>query len=275
MFADCAAESYLLEWVRDDVPARNVSELKKYFLPGTQKKGVADAVSPAGSRREVWDSSLNFRLDRDLTTEGTRTFEAQVFAVGSGRENPPHPDHLRTLTATFDPRIDLHVYGLIWVATNHDDSPGYDYTGVAPPWSDFEGHRRVVENILPVSSLSIDPLPGVGARAPDPQPFGNLSEARAWAQQKLTEFPEGAIIYMLQNWDWGGFHGLASTFWHKCWDGQQWLPDKPSWLPLLGKSHNRAVLASWGPGRLDVFVRGLDTGVYTKSLKELIWSVPV
>jgi hypothetical protein len=69
--------------------------------------------------------------------------------------------------------------------------------------------------------------------------------------------------------------GLASTFWHKCWDGQQWLPDKPSWLPLLGKSHNRAVLASWGPGRLDVFVRGLDTGVYTKSLNELIWSAPV
>jgi hypothetical protein len=69
--------------------------------------------------------------------------------------------------------------------------------------------------------------------------------------------------------------GLASTFWHKCWDGQQWLPGKPSWLPLLGKSYNRAVLASWGPGRLDVFVRGLDTGVYTKSLNELIWSAPV
>jgi hypothetical protein len=78
------------------------------------------------------------------------------------------------------------------------------------------------------------------------------------------------------SWDRGRLdivvRGQTSSLWHKCWDGQQWLPSKATWLPLLGKSHNQAVLASWGPGRLDVFVRGLDQGVYTKSLNELIWS---
>lgn len=40
LFAVCAAESYLLEWVRDGVLAQNFPALKKYFPSGKQR-GVA------------------------------------------------------------------------------------------------------------------------------------------------------------------------------------------------------------------------------------------
>lgn len=92
---------------------------------------------------------------------------------------------------------------------NHDDDP-FDYTGPAAPWSDFEEHRQFVENVYPVSSFSIDPLPSIGPTPPNPQSFKNLSESRLWADKKLTELPEGSIINLLDNWDSGGLHGLAS-----------------------------------------------------------------
>ncbi len=41
LFAVCAAESYLLEWVRDGALAQNFPELKQYFPPGA-RRGVAE-----------------------------------------------------------------------------------------------------------------------------------------------------------------------------------------------------------------------------------------
>src|SRR5437016_1725000 len=41
IFSVCAAESYLFEWVRDEVLNRNFSELKSYFLPG-KRRGITE-----------------------------------------------------------------------------------------------------------------------------------------------------------------------------------------------------------------------------------------
>jgi hypothetical protein len=114
-----------------------------------------------------------------------------------------------TFTARFTRRFDLHIFGVVWAATNYTDNT-YDYRGPAAPWSDFEGHRLYVSNIYPVSSFSIDPIPGIGTQPPNPQSFGNLTESRAWATKKLAELPAGSIINLLDNWDTGGLHGLAS-----------------------------------------------------------------
>src|SRR5699024_6688247 len=104
---------------------------------------------------------------------------------------------------------DLRIYGVVWAAMNHDDDP-YDYRGPAAPWSDFEGHRLYVENVFPVSTFTIDPIPGVGTQPPSPQTFSNLTESRAWGTKKLTELPAGAIINLLDNWDSGGLHGWSN-----------------------------------------------------------------
>jgi hypothetical protein len=53
LFAVCAAESYLLEWVRDEVLSRNFTKLNKYFPPGA-RRGVA----------EKWKAVLK-ELERD------------------------------------------------------------------------------------------------------------------------------------------------------------------------------------------------------------------
>jgi hypothetical protein len=111
------------------------------------------------------------------------------------------------VTAKFTRQIDLHVYGLVWACTDNSDSPEFDNRGPAAPWTDLEGHRRFVENVFPVSSFTIDPIPGIGENAPDLQPFKNKKEAREWAAMKLKELPKRSIIHRLDNWDVGGLHG--------------------------------------------------------------------
>src|SRR5215469_11918402 len=106
-------------------------------------------ATPQGSRREQWGESLNFRLDDDLTAPGTSHATATVFAASTGPEPSPPPSHVQTLQLNFGPRVDLHVYGVVWAATNNNDN--MTKVGPAAPWSDFEGHRRFVENVYPVS----------------------------------------------------------------------------------------------------------------------------
>jgi hypothetical protein len=74
-------------------------------------------ATPLGSRREQWGDSLNFRLDDDLTEQGMTQATATVFATSTGPEPQPPPSHVQTLQLNFAPRVDLHVYGVLWAAT--------------------------------------------------------------------------------------------------------------------------------------------------------------
>jgi hypothetical protein len=152
----------------------------RQLLPIVSNQELTIAVSPTGSDRTKWEGSLNFKLDDDLTAPGTRDIQARIYSASEGLTAIPPTEHTMSMTAKFSKRIDLHVFGVVWAAKNHDDDP-YNYTGPAAPWSDFEGHRRFVENVFPVSTFTIDPLPGVGPQPPNPQTFNNLTESRSWA----------------------------------------------------------------------------------------------
>jgi hypothetical protein len=160
-------------------------------LAGT---GVLTSTGSGGDRT-AWEKSLNFRIPAALTVPGALPVTVTVMPA-EGEEKA----HVLTHTILFGPRIDLTVYGLVWAATDSSDSP-IDYVSAAAPWSDFEPHRRFTENVFPVSSLAIAPIPGVGTKPPSPQPFRNLTEVRAWAQKKLGELPPRSVINILNNWN--------------------------------------------------------------------------
>jgi|GEM_PF-2802274 hypothetical protein len=164
-------------------------------------------ATPQGSQRKNWSQSLNFRLDDELTSPGLRDLRVTV-SNPLNLQTPPSGSQIKSMRLQFSERIDLVVYGVVWSVKNNNDGQGAPI-GPAAPWSDFEGHRRYVENVYPVSTLTIQPVPGIGTQAPKPQPFGNLSESRAWATQKLQDLPARAILNLLDNWDTGGLHGLA------------------------------------------------------------------
>ena len=66
VFAVCLAESYLFEWVRDEVLARRYAELNKYFLPRTRTsllaryKNVTQALVKESKllRKPDWERKL-------------------------------------------------------------------------------------------------------------------------------------------------------------------------------------------------------------------------
>ena len=192
--------TYVRVSVRSDVPVTLTGKHRANAGPGVREMIPANPTinaTPLGSNRRVWIETLNFRLDDDLAAPGSREFTASVFQAGAEANAK-----LRSATVNFSQRIDLHVYGLAWSVTDNNDGQGAPL-GPAAPWSDYEGNRRYVENVFPVSSLTIDPIPGIGTVAPNPQPFGNLVGSRVWADNKLAELAPNSIIAILDNWDTG------------------------------------------------------------------------
>lgn len=200
--------------------------------PARQLPPLSEPVmaTPQGSDRTHWDQSLNFKLDDDLTAPGRRTMTAFVARVSDLQQGPAEPkgpgshplpirpgprpvrlhpsEAVREFWPTFGERVDLHTYGLVWAVIDQDDNQN-EPIGPAAPWSDFEAHRQYVENVYPVSTLTIDPIPGIGTNPPSPQPFTNLLGSRMWAQAEVQNLPSGSRITILDNWYTGGLHGLA------------------------------------------------------------------
>ncbi|MBI3866998.1 MAG: hypothetical protein HY299_00570 [Verrucomicrobia bacterium] len=352
--------TYVRVSVRSDVPVALTGKLRAVSGRGVYEMIPSNptiSATPQGSNRRVWNETLNFRLDDDLVAPGSREFTASVFVAGDEANA-----QLRSATINFSQRIDLHVYGLVWSVKDNNDGQGAPL-GPAAPWSDYEGNRRYVENVFPVSSLTIDPIPGVGTVAPNPQTFGNLVESREWADKKLGDLPPNSIIAILDNWDTHGLNGYAAgkrcetqnykdyfrigvvmaqevshclgLWWHtftpgtpyprpdgsigdddigldltgdqprlisgvydfmsynndsrypKNWgsaftygklleaitggapgdpgDGlPQWFPSQTDWEGLGGQTADAPTSVTWGPNRLDIFVRGSNGGVYHK-----------
>ena len=205
--------TYVRAYVQSDVGMNITGVLRATDAGGRVRQISASAPSvtatPEGSQRGLWSQSINFRLDDDLTSAGTLDIVVALFDPVIGPESNPQANHVETRQLQFSQRIDLRVFGVIWSVKNNDDNQGAPI-GPAAPWSDFEIHRVYVENVFPVSTFTIDPLPGVGMQAPNPQPFNNLTESRTWASKTLKGLPAGSTINLLDNWDFGGLHGLAN-----------------------------------------------------------------
>jgi len=154
-------------------------------------------VSPTGSHRDLWGDSFTFWLDYLDTTPGQKDLTATISSISGGFEPDTGDDHVWKLSPTFNPRVAVNVYGMVWAASDSSDG---SHIGPAAPWSDFYGHKAYVENVFPVTSFSILPLPGIGQAAPNPQPFNNLTGARSWADQELANLPANSKLNMLNNW---------------------------------------------------------------------------
>jgi hypothetical protein len=110
VFAVCAVESYLLEWVRNDVLSRNFTALNRYFPPG-KPRGIKDrwkevlkdlrrddliSRCPNLSTR-VWSDFVDLVNYRDgLVHAGVSRPEADNPPAGQ----PPHPS--KTARDTLD-----------------------------------------------------------------------------------------------------------------------------------------------------------------------------
>jgi len=103
VFAVCCAESYLLEWVRDQVLKSDFEKLKRYFPPG-KRRGVTekwraipgqlkdDGLVPAipdlgGSHGEDWKKLIDYR-------------DGLVHARASRPETDSLPDQERPIPST-------------------------------------------------------------------------------------------------------------------------------------------------------------------------------
>ncbi len=105
-----------------------------------------NTVSPAGSHLDRWGDSFTFWLDYGDTTPGQKDLTATISSVGGGFESDTGDDHVRKLSATFNPRLGVRVYGMVWAASDNSDS--ISVIGPAAPWSDFYGHQEYVENVF-------------------------------------------------------------------------------------------------------------------------------
>ncbi|MEK6409286.1 MAG: hypothetical protein AABN34_20360 [Acidobacteriota bacterium] len=157
-------------------------------------------VSPGGSNRSTLDDSFYFVLDFFDTAPGERRLEVSISSV-SGRAEDTTTNNTLTTRARFPFAIHRTVYGVTYANTNPDLA--------AAPWSDFEGHRRYAESMLPLSYFLIVHWPGNPTLSfDDSNPaFRAYQTARAWAERALFLFGletygDGTIhpqpIYLLQ-----------------------------------------------------------------------------
>jgi hypothetical protein len=167
------------------------------LLPANFNPNYTITVSPTGSHRERWGDSFTFWLDYGDTTPGQKDLTGTISSVTGGFESDTGDDHVWKLSPTFNPRLAVSVYGMVWAASDNSDG---SVIGPAAPWSDFVGHQEYVRNVFPVTSFSVVPLPGIGRAAPNPQPFTNLTGARTWADQELANLPANSKLNILNNW---------------------------------------------------------------------------
>jgi hypothetical protein len=238
--------------LKASVTGGGARELSPYFGRLSLHPGNAVVVTatPQGSRREVWNDSLNFLLDDDMTDQsGGGSLIATIFSPTTGPEaNPPTGQfpHILSQSVVFSERIDFHVIGCVWTCNDNSDgsftakqwaNPSPNLKKTPAPWTDYEIHRRYIENLFPVSTLTIDPFQGNSTSVFS----GNQSDARDWAQAQFglptppsveppspnftplrfpnptPTVPSYSILNMLDNWDYGGVHGLA---WGQCSEEQ-------------------------------------------------------
>lgn len=67
--------------------------------------------------------------------------------------------------------------------------------------------------------------------------------------------------------------GQDNSLQHKYFDGSSWQPSRSDWESLKGKldAEFAPSTTSWAPGRLDIFAKGLDGGLYLKYYNGSSW----
>jgi hypothetical protein len=175
------------------------------------------AAPVAGSARNNLESGFYFILDRADTAPGDRTFEVRIFTP-SGRPEADSTNNTRSISQRFFPQLSISIYGVPYVYQPTErqyyerDSRGVGHwLWPVPqhPWSNFEGHRAVVEAMLPIAQFNILPVPGLATLpatveayglppALPPPAFASLDTARAWADETAARISDNAKVYLLE-----------------------------------------------------------------------------
>ena len=143
------------------------------------------------------DSQLIFVLDRPETATGRLSLTVSL------RPRDPRPqtnviDDRATTTIDFIEPLRYTAYGVLF---NFPTSASND-------WSKLDDFMRYVENVFPVSSAQIVPVPGIGTTL---QMVNDINGLRARTGELLGRLPPDVSIFGL----WPGSGGIASL----CHDG--------------------------------------------------------
>lgn len=170
-------------------------------------------VSPTGSDvNTLADSGLVILRGAD-TAPGTRTV---VISIGSssGRPEALGSNNTLTRTLTFAPPLRMTVYGMPYGNINNGPGcdPAFAPNGYIPPFSNFEPHRLYMENLFPLSQLTILPLPGNPRRTFDNTNCNAPTLAHDWMARYMADaFPAGGRYGYLLIPDSTGYYGWCCS----------------------------------------------------------------
>ena len=152
-----------------------------------ERSSRAITLSETGSNRSTLDDSFLFVL-RPEETAGTRRLTVRL-QPPLGRPEVDVTNNTREMTVTFNRRIDFWAYGSTYSNLNN----GADCTGAAAPGvvASFTDEKRwFVENTFPVSTYTIEMLPGTGRGFENGDCLsGNL--AMNWTADVLNRYRPG------------------------------------------------------------------------------------
>lgn len=150
-------------------------------------------VSRSGSNRRTLDDSFAFVLNPSATAPGQRDLQIQIRSR-SGRPENYLPDNEFTQRVTFGPARELQIYGFTYANTNNGSTcSGASPNGVTPPFRAFEPHRQFMENVYPVSTLNIVPLPGNPQRSFDNSDCQAYLRAHGWLGGMVSALPDANV----------------------------------------------------------------------------------
>lgn len=154
-------------------------------------------------------------------------------------------------------------------------------------WQNLGGQGQQFLGRPKVVSWSRDRL-DVLARGSDAACYHRWWNGSAWVPSLIDPDPHGGVWQYLGGEMAGDVaavswapdrldifcRGLAGHLYHKWWEGSRWGPGplRTDWMSLGGIIAGNPACAAWAPGRLDVFARGLDGGIYHQWWDGLTWS---
>jgi hypothetical protein len=171
-------------------------------------------------------------------------------------------------------RLDLFAVG-----KNHEMyRKSWDGAQWTPSPTDWESLGGTFSDSPVVASWGPNRLDLFGLGA-DRQPYIKSFDGTAWSPDWVPL--GGTFNSNITAVSWGPGRldlfgvGTDKQMYHKAFDtalGSQWLPSATDWEPLGGTFSSGAAVASWAPGRLDIFGVGTDNQMYIKSWDGSAWN---
>jgi len=172
------------------------------------------AVSEAGGDRGSLEGSFTFVLSPAATTYGIRTMTVSVSSF-SGRLEANTANNVAVRILVFTPAQHRLWYGMTYGNTNTNPAcrDAYAPDGYIPPFDNFEAHRQFTENLFPLSSLTIVPVPGRPRQLIDNSgACGAYERAHLYLAEHLARlFPDGGARAFLLQPESVGYHGWCCT----------------------------------------------------------------